>query len=357
MAVSMLGSTERAGPGPCTTLVESGYREVLSVNNVRWRSVAMVAGMVVLVAFGVAAADAVEPVPVIGTEGLLIDDMTFDPTGILWLVGRDGVWRCDPSSQQMEQFPIRGEAPFVRCVAADADGAVWFGTDEAGAYRWNGKGFTHYGADDGLSGDCVFDLAVSPDGSVWFATNGGVSRLHDTEWTYWGLEEGLPSRGAATIAVDDDGRAWAGTPAFGPYVGGVVCIEGSHIARYGTEDGLPGDDVTCLTVAPDGAVWVGTYYGLAVFDGERWSANSEEGISGASVMSVTHDRQGSVWVANRSGVWKHDPEESPGALGSAGTGFPESIRALAVAADGTLWMAAAPDTVDAPTLYLMPEDN
>jgi len=329
------------------------------LNNVGWRIAVMAAGMMVLVAAGVAASDAVEPVPVpvIGTEGLLIEDVAFDSSGSLWLVGRDGVWCYDPASRELEPFLIQEGSPYVRSVTADDDGSVWFGSDEMGAYLWNGKKISHYGIGDGLGGECVFDLAIGANGAVWFATSAGVSRLHDKEWTHWGLEDGLPSRGATTIAVGDDGRTWAGTPAFGPYIGGVVCIDGRGLTRYGTEDGLPGDDVTCLTAGPGGTVWVGTYYGLAVFDGEQWSVNSEEGISGASVTGITNDHQGMVWIANRSGVWRHDAEEPFGALRSAGTGFPESIRALVVADDGALWMAVTPDTAEAPTLYRLPADN
>ncbi len=91
--------------------------------------------------------------------------------------------------------------------------------------------WTSFRQEDGLAHNVVTAVVQTPDGAMWFATLGGVSRY--------------------------DGRSWK---------------------KYGVEDGLPGNAVRDLVAAPDGALWAAvgrgfdrqTRQGLAYFSGEEW---------------------------------------------------------------------------------------
>ena len=91
--------------------------------------------------------------------------------------------------------------------------------------------WTSFRQEDGLAHNVVTAVVQTPDGAMWFATLGGVSRY--------------------------DGRSWK---------------------KFGVEDGLPGNAVQDLVAAPDGALWaaVGRGFdrqarqGLAYFFGEEW---------------------------------------------------------------------------------------
>ena len=79
-------------------------------------------------------------------------------------------------------------------AALAPDGALWFGADGQGAVRYDGKAlrpgspvpavpaqagqaWQRYGVKDGLISPFVNGIYVEPGGAVWFATNGGVTRL------------------------------------------------------------------------------------------------------------------------------------------------------------------------------------
>lgn len=82
---------------------------------------------------------------------------------------------------------------YVLSIEKDADGVMWIGTKggvSAIKYQWFRKydnyGFpydslgytiTNYTTNDGLAGDVVYDIALDHDGSLWFATDAGVSHL------------------------------------------------------------------------------------------------------------------------------------------------------------------------------------
>jgi streptogramin lyase len=62
-------------------------------------------------------------------------------------------------------------------AAVAPDGALWFGAEGQGAVRYDGKAWQRYGVKDGLIDPTVNGIYIEPGGAVWFATNGGVTRL------------------------------------------------------------------------------------------------------------------------------------------------------------------------------------
>ena len=62
---------------------------------------------------------------------------------------------------------------------------------------------------DGLSSSGVYDMALAPDGRLWFATRAGVSVYDGATWRRFGLEDGLPSSGFFRLAVGGNGEVWA----------------------------------------------------------------------------------------------------------------------------------------------------
>ena len=68
--------------------------------------------------------------------------------------------------------------------------------------------------------------------------------------------------------------------------------------RYGNESGLPSQEVYSITVDKQGYIWAGTAYGLARFDGLRFSSYQYEGQKGTSFSGFISDQFGRTWVHN-----------------------------------------------------------
>ena len=58
---------------------------------------------------------------------------------------------------------------------AAADGSLWFGTDGAGAARFDGASWQAITGSDGLISPYVYAIHQDPSGRVWLATGGGVT--------------------------------------------------------------------------------------------------------------------------------------------------------------------------------------
>ena len=62
----------------------------------------------------------------------------------------------------------------IHCALRDRLGRLWFGTTSDGVYRYDGKSFVHFLAQDGLGNNTVHSIAEDQGGNIWFGTEGGI---------------------------------------------------------------------------------------------------------------------------------------------------------------------------------------
>jgi diguanylate cyclase (GGDEF)-like protein len=102
--------------------------------------------------------------------------------GVFWVTGDDGTWRLTPNGDRLQAWTLevpadlRALAPLA--VEVDKRGWVWLGTD-SGLVVWNGSQWRHLNQESGLIWNDVDQggLSISPDGSMWVGTSGGVTHL------------------------------------------------------------------------------------------------------------------------------------------------------------------------------------
>lgn len=100
---------------------------------------------------------------------------------------------------------------YVFCIHVAADGAVWAGTWGGGASRFDGESWRNFTSADGLAGDVVFAVTEDAEGALWFGTDQGVSRWDGRTWQRFGVEDGIPGSAVYALAVTPEGEVWAGT--------------------------------------------------------------------------------------------------------------------------------------------------
>lgn len=102
-------------------------------------------------------------------------------------------------------------------------------------------------------------------------------------------------------------------------------------------NGLAGNIVQAIWESPDGAIWFGTENGASRYDGRTWATFAEgDGLIDSNVWAISGDDQ-SVWFATSRGLSRL----RDGAWLSYGLadGLPGiDVRAVLVAADGTVWV-------------------
>jgi PAS domain S-box-containing protein len=147
----------------------------------------------------------------------------------------------------------------VRTIAQTTDGYLWLGTD-SGLIRFDGVRMVPWTPPPGqeLPGG-VWRMVGARDGTLWFATTGGLASWKNGRLTQYPVLSGFF---VSVLLEDRDGTVWA-SGGWGDARGkGKLCALRNGIATcYDDNEGL-GNGVSSLYEDASGGLWAGTATGL-----------------------------------------------------------------------------------------------
>jgi len=222
------------------------------------------------------------------TDGLPTRSLFQDSHGTVWIGQRNtrALLRVEGDTVNSVELPASWPVVDVRCIAEDAAGNLWFGTDGSGLLRLHAGQFTRLTRENGLSSDFVWALRPEPDGTLWIGSyGGGLTRLKEGRAIACTTRDGLVDDVICHIADDGHGQYWFSSNQ------GVFRIAKRDLNRfadgqlpriqcvaYGRSDGLPTleceggcQPAGCHT--HDGRLWFPTIRGLVAVDPAAASMN------------------------------------------------------------------------------------
>ncbi|MEO1083915.1 MAG: two-component regulator propeller domain-containing protein, partial [Acidobacteriota bacterium] len=154
--------------------------------------------------------------------------------------------------------------------------------------------------DQGLPQNSVRDLAQTPDGYLWIATQAGLARFDGVRFKVWRRSSGadLPHDQISSLAVDRDGSLWIGT------LGGLAVYRGGRLESVTPRiEAAPAPDpgrwrIRSLAADDDGRLCVGTNgQGLLRMDSDGgWRHHGEpEGVPSLDFRAIEADGEGGCW--------------------------------------------------------------
>ena len=250
-----------------------------------------------------------------------VNAMFEDSRGYLWIGNDRALTRIDRTNGEHVRFREGlGDKPMVITIAEDRKGAIWVGTYGQGMARLDQetRKFTTYlhRPDDptSLGNDQVHRLYIDQAGTLWAATDDGLSRFDSATETFETYKVNPANRWAqAYVALAEDGQGtfWLGTHysglhRFDPKTGEFVVYK----AEPGVSGSLGDNMVPTVHIDASGTIWVGTQSGLNRFDPrtERFAAYYQsERRPGDTVSCILEDKAGNLWISSNKGLFKFDP--------------------------------------------------
>lgn len=153
--------------------------------------------------------------------------------------------------------------------------------------------FTVYNANSGLASNHVYDFKVSTSGTMWIATNNGLSKMVGTSFTnYTTSNSQIATNNLKNIAV-------TGTKVYASTFGnGIILYNGTTFTSYTTSNSqLPNNTASGIATDTAGNLWVGTASGLTKFNGTTWTTYAPTSVVGSNnVTSLAVDPSNNVWL-------------------------------------------------------------
>lgn len=204
----------------------------------------------------------------------------------------------------------------VHCILEDNTGNIWFGTTGEGVYRYDGKLFTQFTKNDGLSSNGVYSMMEDKEGNVWFGTEHGVCRYDGTTITSmpfittfsYGLYPNTSSEHntsventVCAILQDKNGTIWFGA------TDGVYRYNGRSFSRFLDDrkilngQNLQLKRIQCLLEDNNGTIWMGSgpiaMEGVIRFDGTSIASVKPNGDGW--IRTMVKDKIGKIWFGGR----------------------------------------------------------
>ena len=191
---------------------------------------------------------------------------------------------------------------------------------------------------DGLPSNRVLDITQTPDGYLWLATPGGLTRFDGVRFTAFpkGTASGLESERVHSVFTDREGTLWVGLAR-----GGVARKIGNRfqVVVPVAPDSAPTEWTTSFAQDASGAVWFGCEAPVKVTrwqDGRLTVYAFADGLmsrgSGTHQTMVRAMADGTIWYANSDGCGPFDGNRFQ-SIDLAGGSWPR----LAPARDGGMW--------------------
>lgn len=166
-----------------------------------------------------------------------------DKAGNLWFgTEQKGVFRYDGKSFTNTHISEKEVGFAVRCIFQDKNGDYWFGSNGLGLTKYDGKTVTNVTKENGLSNPDfvrtlkgklgtlarVWSIAEDRNGNLWIGTiDAGVWRYDGKKLTNFTMSDGLSSNAIWTIYKDNTGKLWFGTDG-----GGVCTYDGRSLTKF-----------------------------------------------------------------------------------------------------------------------------
>jgi signal transduction histidine kinase/ligand-binding sensor domain-containing protein len=270
-----------------------------------------------------------------------------DDRGRLWASTSDGVFYFE-NSRFVRVPGIPGES--TSFISGDGHGNVWIGNGDLGLFHWARGGAVQHIPASQFKQRFVRTLVPNPQGGgLWVGFyEGGIAYVEGTEVrASYGTADGIGGR-VTHLRVGSRGTLWAATEA------GLSRVRDSHVATLTSKNGLPCDEVHWSIEDEDHNIWLYMPCGLvriARSELDAWAGDlkrvvqftsfgSSDGVRSVGVYGsysphVTKSLDGKIWFVHRDGVSVIDPKHL------LFNQLPPPVHIEQVTADGKTYDAAS----------------
>jgi ligand-binding sensor domain-containing protein len=190
----------------------------------------------------------------------------------------------------------------IRSIFEDSKGNYWFGSTQEGVCLFNGKRFSYFTIENGLSNNQVLSIREDDNGLIWFGTQNGVSSFNRNKMTNHS-QNIIMDLQHKWIKTEKDLWFNAGTKE------GIYRYDGQRLnyLAFPTPKVINPYNVysvTSLSKGKNNILWIGTYAGVFGYNGSDFTIINDETLGldittePLHIRSLLEDSKGRLWIGN-----------------------------------------------------------
>lgn len=267
------------------------------------------------------------------------NSITTDREGNMW-IGTSGHGLMQYRSPWFVHYFDMGEVkePVITALAKDAQGKVWLGTDDGHAAYLQEGIINWLQTTLWPQGSSLYGMWVTHENDVWVSTSQGLYRLGPQKATHYGTDQGLPANEVYQVLPDSLGNLLIATAA------GLASLQkGAATARAIHKPQRTGK-VHVLHTDQSGRVWLGTEKGVFYYEDGIIKAARPLGEAGfREIQAIAEDRQGILYFGGFNyGIMAWHPNWQEPKIYNSNNGLPnEGIKCLYVDKSNHLWIGTS----------------
>ncbi len=266
----------------------------------------------------------------------VINDLTLDRDGVLWVATSNGVSRFD--GREWTRITSLGAST----IAADQTGRIWIGAEGGGLYVYHDGIWESHTKIGPYDITIIRSIKADDSGNVWLGMANGLILCDDRGWQLYSHQNLPPGNSISRVFVDSDNLKWIIYPT------GTICsYDGIFWKMYGgSKDGLGTHELRTADVDSQGLKWLIYGGALYTFDENapqysrliRYSNNSIP--LGTYFQDLVIDSHDVKWLITNKGIGCLDGQKWT--QFSKNDGLPDStISRIVLADDGSVWAGSA----------------
>ena len=228
-------------------------------------------------------------------DGLLddsVESLFQDDRGRIWAATPRGMVSFEKGRFVAASVPPGG---YVHAIAQDSQGGLWFNQDRSLIHLTGGNSVEQIPWPRVGGNEDPWSLIADPKrGGVWLGFVDRMAYFKDGQvQASYSKANGLGAGRVADLRLDDDGSLWAATE------GGLSRLKDGHITTLTSSNGLPCDTVHWSFEDDNHSVWLYTACGVvrtARADMDAWVANPKH-----SIQTTVFDSSDGVRIASLPG--------------------------------------------------------
>ena len=196
----------------------------------------------------------------------------------------------------------------------------------------------NWDVDEGLPSTCINAVVRTPDGYVWLATRHGLARFDGLRFIVFNWENTpvLKDNRIMSLVCDQQGVLWIGTES-----GDLSKFDHGIFTSVNLGNATHGQRISSMTADAEGNLWLATDGAglIRTKGGQTETFTPNNGILSLNLWQVLADSQGRIWYVATTGKlgWI---EQGKCRVPESAAALPASIRTIALAQDGGLWLAS-----------------